>query len=384
MKVETALLALILYARASAAPPTELVCTLAGAGLIHVDGLLDDWEGIAALTKADADPKDAALAVRCAYDAERLYIAVDVSDDRLIRTKQKTADEDHLVFLFGAQTLEIYPASAEHGAKLAWGWIGKKGGSKVTVADSLQKHGWSVELALGLRGLPGYERGAPGVTVAIELHDVDSFTDRRTQTILSTGDVLLSFEEAAAGLKAFLDGVHLHRGDVTLDVAAEVDGEPGLERVVAAGKLIGLVGAGYTYLELPVASARDVLSVELADLGGTGRQNLVVRTVERGNGGSREVLSIWSAKGREFTRLFAHEIAKQVGKNRLADSWQLVPRGRGGKGGMDLVIKAGEATGFTPATWNETPATDMVPILLPWGEKKQETWHFEGDVVSGG
>ncbi len=96
------------------------------------------------------------------------------------------------------------------------------------------------------------------------------------------------------------------------------------------------------------------------------------------------MLSIWSARGGQFTRVFAHEIAKQVGKSRLANTWQLVPRGKGGKGGMDLVIAPGEVAGFTQASWNETPATDMVPILLPWGEKKQEIWRFEGDVVSGG
>jgi hypothetical protein len=67
----------------------------------------------------------------------------------------------------------------------------------------------------------------------------------------------------------------------------------------------------------------------------------------------------------------------------MTDSWQLVPRAHGGKG-LDLVVKPGEVVGFTPESWNETPATDMVPILLPWGEKKHEIWHFDGDVVSGG
>ena len=387
MRVAVAIIALIplLYVaatRAQAAPSSELVCTLAGPGLIQIDGLLDDWSGMPELTKADADPRDAAIAVRCAYDAERLYLMVDVTDDRLIRTRQKTKDEDHLVFLFGGQTLEVYPASAEQGAKLAYGWIGK-GGSKVTVADSLQKHGWSVELALALRGLPGYAKNAPGVPVAIELDDVDSFSARRIESVVATGEVLLSFEEAAAGLKAFLTELHLRRSDVTLDAVAQLDGEPGPERVVVAGRYIGLVGDGYSYLELPVASPRDVLAVELADLAGNGRKNLVVRTVERGNGGSREVLSIWGVKAGQWERRFAHEIGKQVGKSRMANSWQLVRRGRG-KRGLDLLIKPGEVVGFTEATWNEAPASDMVPILLPWGEKKQELWHFEGDVVSGG
>src|SRR5262249_2290769 len=151
----------------------------------------------------------------------------------------------------------------------------------------------------------------------------------------------------------------------------------------AAGKYLAVVGDSYAYVELPVAGARDVLSVELADVSGAGRSSVVVRTVERGNGGSREVLSIWSFKGGQWARLFAHAIAKQRGRARLTDPGRLVPRGRG-KRGLDLVIKPGEVTGFTAETWNETPASDMAPILLPWGEKKEEVWHFDNDEVSGG
>jgi len=371
------------YLPARAEPQSELLCTLAGPGLIQIDGLIDDWGNMPELTKVDsADAHDAGLALRCAYDAEKLYLMVNVTDDRLIRTRQKTKDEDHLVFLFGQQALEVYPASTDVGAKLAFGWVGKPG-PKVAVADSLQKYGWSVELAIPRRGLGGHAKNAPGTIVAIEFYDADSYNPRRIETVLATGEIMLSFEEAAASLRGFLDGVHLHRGDIRLDTLAELDGEPGRERLVAAGKFLAVVSESYNYVELPVASARDVLSVELDDVTGTGRSCAVVRTVERGNGGSREVLSIWSFKGGQWSRLFAHEIAKQLGRARLTDIWQLVPRGRG-KRGLDLIIKPGEVTGFTAETWNETPATDMVPILLPWGDKKQEVWHFDNDEVSGG
>ena len=386
MKLPLALIAVIpaTHVLAAGTPQGELVCTLAGAGLIQIDGLIDDWANMPELTKADADPRDASFAVRCAYDSTSLYVMVDVTDDRLIRTKQKTKDEDHLVFLFGGQTLEVYPASPDLGIKRAWGWIGKPGPTP-RVADSLQKHGWSVELALPLRGLPGAGsiKGSPGVEVAIELDDVDSFTARKIESVVSTGEILLAFEESAASLKGFLAQVHVRRGDITMDSLAQLDGEPGLERLVVAGKYVGVIGESYSYLELPVASAKDVLAVELADLGGTGRQSLVVRTIERGNGGAREVLAIWSFKGGQWSRLFAHEIGKQAGRSRMTNAWQLVPRAHG-KRGLDLVIRHGELIGFTAETWNETPASDMAPILLPWADKKEERWHFDGDEVSGG
>jgi hypothetical protein len=370
---------------AAAAPPTELVCTLAGPGLIHIDGLIDDWANLPEVTRADADPRDAAVAVRCAYDKTTLYLLVNVTDDRLIRTKQKTRDEDHLVLGFGAQAFEIYPASAEQGAKLAFGWVGRGAASlpRVSVADSLQKRGWSVELAAPLRGLPGLLRGAPSLPLTVELYDADSLTARHIESVVTTGELALTFEEAAATLKSFLEGAKVHRGDIVLDQTAELDGQDAPQRVVVAGRVVGLLGDGYSYLELPVESARDVLSVQLVDLGGAGRASLVVRTVERGNGGSREVLSVWNTRNGQWNRLFAHEIAKVVGARHVTDTWELVPRGKGRKG-VDLVIKPGEAVGFTAETWNETPASDMVPILLPWAGKPQEIWRFDGGMVSGG
>jgi hypothetical protein len=369
-------------ADAAGPPATELVCTLVGGGLIQIDGLLDDWGNMPELTKAGADPSSAALALRCAYDTQTLYLMVNVTDDRLIRTRARTEAEDHLVFRFGSEELEVWPGSAEAGAKLAWEWRSKRG-PKVAVADSLQKRGWSVEIALPLARTPGHTKGAPAVPIAVELHDADMMTERRIQSVVATGEVRLSFEEAAASLKQLLGELHLGRADLTLDTLAEMDGEPGLERVVAGGRYVGVVGTGWIYLELPVASPRDVLSVAVADLGGGGKSSLVVRTVERGNGGAREVLSIWDLHGGGFQRTFAHEIAKQLGGARLTNVWELVPRGKG-KRGLDLVIRPGDTGGFTEATWRETPASDMMPILLPWGPKKQELWHFAGDEVSGG
>src|SRR5262249_11488776 len=330
---------------------------------------------------ASPDPQSAAFAERCAYDGRTLYLMINVHDDRLIRTPAHTDKEDHLVFVFGAQRLSVWPASAEAKAKLAWDWT-PRDGPRPLVADSLQKKGWSVELALPLAKIPGYAKGAPGVVVEVDFHDADMLT-AESRTTVGSGPVRLTFEEASASLKQLLGELHLGRGDLTLDTLAEMDGEPGLERVVAGGRYVGVVGATWIYLELPVASPRDVLSVAVADLGGAGKSSLVVRTVERGNGGTREVLSIWDLHGGGFQRTFAHEIAKQLGAARMTNVWELVPRGKG-KRGLDLVIRAGGAGGLPEASWRETPASDMMPILLPWGAKKQEIWHFANDEVSGG
>src|SRR5215471_3201876 len=160
-----------------AASAGELSCTLAGRGLIRIDGLLADWANMPEMT---AGTRGSGFTVRCAYDDAHLYVMVDVMDDRLIRSKHRSYNDDFLTFRFGGATLEVFPAAAELGARLEFGWAGKSGGHlpRPTVADSLQKRGWSVEMSLPLRGLPGYEKGAPGVPLRIDFHDANSFTEK--------------------------------------------------------------------------------------------------------------------------------------------------------------------------------------------------------------
>lgn len=374
---------LAIPAIAGAAPKTELVCPLVGGDLIQVDGLLDDWEGIRSITKSGADPRDSALAVRCAYDTSTLYFAIDVTDDRLIRQKGRGKAEDRLSLSFGEARLWIAPAGDN--AKLDVWWEKTRATPKLPeVADSLQKRGWSVELSLPLASAPGWARGVPSLPFAVAHEDVDMLTGGEAPSETAIPDILLTFEVASRTLKGFLEQAHLRPNDVIFDQLADMDGQPGRERVIVAGRLIAALSDGYAYVGLPLASPKDLLGVDLVDLAGDGKSSAVVRYREHGGGGSRDVLAIFTLKSEGFTRSFAHEIAKQMGTSRLENKWELVPRKGKNAHGRDLVITPGAATGFTAESWNETPADDMAPILLPWGEKKVEIWHFEGDEVSGG
>lgn len=362
---------------AAPAAAAELVCAKVAAGTVVVDGLLDDWSGPEEI-RTGPDARDASFAVRCAYDDRTLYLAVDVTDDRLIRSIKPRPVDDHLVLGLGTGRWEIYPGSVEAHAKLAV--VGPKG---LTLVDSLQKRGWSVELSVPRAKLPGVRRGGPSVPFRLAFHDADVAAAPRIETVVDFGDGSLVLEEADALLGEFLAQVKLRRRDIALDVTADVDGVSGPERVVWGGRYIGILGRGFAYIELPAAADRDVLEVRVVDLAGDGKSSLLVRYVERGNGGSREVLGVWNVRNQTIARLFAHEIGKTLGRARLTNVWELLPK-KGKRRGHDLLIRAGEAAGVTRDTWNETPAEDMVPILLPWGDKTKEVWHFDNDEVSGG
>jgi hypothetical protein len=370
---------LLIPSLASAARP-ELVCPLVGDGAMQIDGLLDDWESMRSLTKAGPDARSSAVAVRCAYDATTLYVSVDVTDERLVRVRGGASDG--LILGFGDARLHVLPASDS--ARLEVAWEKTRATPRLPkVADSLQKRGWSIELSLPLAAVPGWGKGAPQVRFAVTHQDADQSTGSSAAAGAATGEFLLTFEAASRTLKSFLDELHLRPADVSFDSLADVDGAPGPERVIVAGKILAALGEGYAYVGLPVESPRDLLGVELADLAGAGTSAVIVRYRERGGGGSRDVLAVFVLRHDGFARLFAHEIAKQLGNARLENRWELRRAPKGAKG-RELVITPGAVNGFTAESWNETPAEDMAPILLPWGEKKQEVWRFDKDGVSGG
>lgn len=382
----------------------EIDCGLTQTDVIVVDGMLDDWQGVKGVKRSGAagsSSRDAVLVVRCNYDAETLYLAIDVTDERVIRRdKREKLAEDKVVVTFGDRSLEVYPADAASRQAQKASWSDGAAPKGLAIADSLQERGWSVELGLPLGRVPGWGRGVPGLEFSVEHHDADLLTEREHQEVVSTGDGLLVFEEAAALYQQFLTEHKLKPSDIVLDTMANMDAAPGAERVLVGGRVIGVLGAEYSYLKLPIAKAKDLLSVKVIDLAGEGKSCILAHYVERGNGGLREVLAVWNvmADG-SFARTWAHEIAKQLGQSRLTNTFSLeakqpaAPAGKKKKKpkkpkkplpGFDIVVRVGDVTGFTAETWNELPAEDMVPILLPWGPKQQETWHFQGDESFGG
>jgi hypothetical protein len=361
------------------AEPQEIPCRLAEEGVIVPDGLFEDWRGQTSVTRGNADH---GVAIYCNYSAKKLYLGIDVKDERIIRSRKRVASaEDHLVARFGRLALTVFPGYPDANVKGSIAWSDRKPRRHVRVVEALQQRGWGVELAIPLAELPGWSPGTPRVPFAIVIADADMASERRLQGTLSLTRAL-AFEEADAALRQFLGDFRLTARAIRLDTLANVDGEPGTERMLWGGRVVAMLRDGYTYVEIP-AQPRDVLEVRVVDLAGRGKASIVARFRQRGNGGSREVLAVWNFVDGAFRRSFAHEIAKEFGGKRIANQWSL--RARKGRRARGLELVIGKATStFSEAEWNEAPAEDMQPILLPWAEKKEEVWTFDGDQVSGG
>lgn len=378
-----------------------LACPLSEAGSIEVDGMLDDWQGVAG-ARAGGKDKDTSFEVRCVHDGARLALAFDVRDDVLVRiynAKGKTLEaEDRLevtLRIDGAPlALRLFPGTERYEPRVQT-YAGKwKAAPKWLVAEATQqKLGWSFEVELPLAKLAGWSKSAPAIDAEIKFQDADAVEEKRVQDTLEH-HVALSFGDTAQLADRFFKETRLKKKDVILDERADLDrAAPGAERVVAGGKIVGVIAETYGYVELPVASPADVLKVQLADLRGDGTRVVVTHLRQHGGGGSRDVVMVWGASGVTLEPLLTVEVRKEADGNKLESRWTLAPAGtrRTGKlkpkgkkklAGVDLVVEAGPAVGWDEDTFEEVVAEDAEPIHRPWDEARTGgVWWLDGETV---
>jgi hypothetical protein len=361
---------------------TTLACQLAEPASIDVDGMLDDWEGVKHV-RSNGKDKDQSFDVRCLWDGERLALSIDVRDDVLSRRRQahkQLLGEDRVVLELSAGgeplVLTLFPGTEKVAPKRTLG--GKKLPKWLAVEDTQQPKGWSVEVELPLAKVPSWSASAPSVEAKVVLRDADQMKDVAdelpVQLTLGLGDKPQVFDR-------FLRDARLKKKDVVLDRIADVDPtRKGTERVVAGGKILGLIAEQYGYVELPVASAADVLKVELVDLRGNGGRVVLTQLRQFGGGGSRDIVALWGASGGQLEQLFAVEVGKEADGNRLESAWKLVKKKKGK--GQELWVEARPAVGWDEDTFEEDSADDAEPIHLPWDDARTGgVYWLDGDTV---
>ncbi|HUH04347.1 MAG TPA: hypothetical protein VML75_20260 [Kofleriaceae bacterium] len=387
-----ALIATMSGSAAAQAKATTQTCRQVAPEFFEIDGMLDDWKGLP-LRVAGGGKADASFALRCAFDKTMLFLSIDVRDDSVLRTKKARLDHDDSLLLQlsvgrggATEVIRLFPGVDDVAPKRVWN--NGKPPRGVVIEDTRQQHGWSVELAIPFARIRGFGKSTPALAVRITYSDGDKYGEKIQETVGHHGTLELS--SGTALLASFLGATKLRKEDLRLDVLVNVDDDPGAERVVAGGAVVGVLGDSFHFFELPVASPADVVRVKVVDLEGKGRAYLVAEYRQRGNGGSRDVVGIWRFGGAHFDRIFAFEARKQLGPNTLSATWSFTPPGKHRKlkkkqkRGFDLVIEAGKAVGWDEDSYPEQPADDVKAILLPWEDQTSAVYWFESGVVAGG
>ena len=318
---------------------------------LSIDGLLDDWKGSPIAARIGAAP-DGSIAVRCSWDGSHVAIAVDVTDDKLIRVARGRAHEDHVSFALSAGgkplRVDVFPGNAMAKPRVV--------GGGAEVADSLQPHGFSVELRAAASAIPNFSGSTPAIDTNVTFHDADRATGGDDDDLTLAEPIELPDRKDL--LDDFLRTVHLAKSDITLDQLAELDPDrKGKERMVAGGTVIGIITDQFAYVTMPAKPSR----IELLPLGPRGQQIIAATVHQTGNGGSRDLLMLWTVWSGQLQPLENIEIRKELAGNTLSCTYA-VTKGK-------LVITPQPAVGFTKDTYNEIPADDAVPILVPWADK---------------
>jgi len=394
-------------ATARAVEPTSWTCGLVEENTIHIDGLTSDWEGVSPnVLRVEAAAGTAArtlgVKLRCNYDKQDVYLLIDVEDDVVLRSSAAPASEDHIELLFGVpakkggdltvERLLIYPGASQQKQKRVVRWQAKKppkvvegegpagrkkkaGGATFEIYDAMQSRGYAVELRMPKKLLPGYHEGAP-LRLSVRVVDSDMPSGQLAASAeLSPSEppealAVLELEEGQSSLGDLLGELKLPASEVFFDKTTDIG--DGMGRVVMAGKYLAFCGKNYAYQEMAPART-DIKSVQLVDLGDK-RHAVALRTVERGSGGSRELLRVYALSSGRFQTLFAAEVTKEQGGRRLSTQVSFERRGAA----TAITLLPQPAVGFSEATYNETPAEDVIPILLPWQDKRTRYVYRDG------
>ena len=349
----------------------ELPCGPVDPGAISVDGLLGDWRDVPGVDVGGTDANLSA-SLRCNVEGSTLYLVVDVRDQAFIRRAAAGPGDDHLELSFEGKRLQLWPGdNAKAKLKAIWAGGAPRG---VKQATALQEHGWALELSVPLGSIPHIHKGSPSVKLTATIFDSDTFSDKPERQVRFDG--IIAFASAAGAVDAFLADRGLKAGDIWKEQPLHF-GKEAAARLYAAGKFLASVSDGYVYLELPVKDRTDVRDLRVVDLAGDGRDTVFVRYLERGTtaGQSREILAGYRFNREEVRRVFAIEVQKTDGARKLDTKVAFPRRGKA----TDLLVEALPAVGVPDAaSWREAAAEDVIPILLPWAEKRA-LYQFRGD-----
>jgi hypothetical protein len=330
-------------------------CAGIPAAEITVDGLLDDWQGANTIGRVGAEG-DGAISVRCAWDGSTLAFALDIKDDRVIRVKGGAEDHVTLNVSAGGKPVTViaYP-----GTNLGKSRLVKP--ARVQAADSLQPKGFSVEIAIPAAAIPNMAAATAQLALVVVFTDSDAATGGDTTPLEVKQTIELADRKDL--FDDFLSSVKLTKADIKLDTQVELDPDrKGRERLVAGGTAIGVLTDQFAFVTLPAATPADVRQVELLPLGTRGQQVIAAIVKQSGNGGSRELLMLWTVWSGQLQPLAQIEVKKELDGKRLESTWKIVK----GKKAPELWLEPKPAVGWTAETWNEEPAPDLDPILLPW------------------
>lgn len=360
---------------------------------VKLDGVLQEWPARMPLKQTIRGTTSASVSMAVQYDDTKIWIAGEIGDsEKLVRTSQFGDAEDHASIVLAFPTASGAQAAYEIGlyigvpgqssGSVRYRSGGRTGGAvpESKIVEAPVQGGWTFEAVLpwsafpearlvrvGLRGALRYTKAsAPGTIAAILATGPGDASTPASLPPLPT-------ESEQAMIEKLLVPKGLTDKPPTVDRIADVVGDSMKERVAVFGKYLVVCGPGYlggtSYFFKDLGG--ELAGLDLRDVTGRGKADVLLRRRFTEASTTREwfeVLSVMSATAEPNTT-FAHEIAITSGSNKIVNSVHVASR--------EIEIAVEPATGWDASSYRENVATDIEPILLPWGAVKSQTFKFE-------
>jgi hypothetical protein len=361
---------------------------------VKMDGVVDEWPARTLATtviKGSGDKLSFAVAIQ--YDATHIYVGAEVTDASFYRTEHFADGEDHASFTLAfpsngggagnAYEIGLFagkPGETAGEVRFSGSRHGQVPGARIVEAPTAK--GYTFEASIPWSTFPEAHTLRVGLRGVARYYDSDGTRSARNIVATGQGDAAtpsnlpaLLTEPEESMLEGLLTQKGLTRTTPKVDLYADVAGDAMKERVSVYDRFLTICGPGYRggkeffYRDL----GAELVRLEARELTGRGKADLVVRRrfdsddkKER-----REWFEVWSLLGSdEPVTTFAHEITvAREGKH--VDNVVHAS-------GKDIEVTYEPASGWDATTYKEGVASDVEPILLPWGTVRSQSFHFDG------
>jgi hypothetical protein len=346
---------------------------------VKMDGVLDEWPAPAKATVVTGSTKSG-LKISLQYDDAKLYVGADIADDHFV------AGKDHVSLVLAVPTPGASYATYDLGF-----YPGKPGDSEGTVRYGAGRGGRSVAGAKIVEAPSGagvsFEATVPWASIPearvtrVGIHGIATYVDGDGTIATGPGDAQhphdmpwVPSEPELALIEQVLASKGYTKRAPDVELVADLTGDGRRERVAVWDGILTICGDAY--LGGTAFFTRDIggqlVKLEARDVTGRRGTDIIVRRKQSVGDAERQYLEVLSALSStaEPAVTFAHEIEIRQSDKRIDNAVKL------GRGLIEVSVEP--TTTWDALSYKEPIASDVEPILFPWGGVRAQTYKFDG------
>ncbi len=366
---------------------------------VKLDGSLREWPSrIPAKKVVSGDASKTAFAMALQYDEGHIYVGGEVGDAAFIRSSRFADSEDHAVFTIAfpvgggggsAGALAAYdigifagePGESAGVVRFASGGRRGQGVPGAKIVEAPASGGYTFEASIPWSAFPEGRSTRVGLRGTVRYIDSDGPNSVRAVVASGDGDAAhaaalpsLLTEPEQAVVEGLLVPKNLLGASPRFDLVADVAGDGMKERITVYDQFLAICGphyrSGTQFFYRDVGG--EVVSLDAREVTGRAKEDLVIQRKLELGGSTRQWFEVWSILGKtdEPQTTFGHEVAVATGASRVTNAVHV--------SGRDIEVATEPANGWDVTTYREPTATDVEPVLLPWGAVKSQVFRFDG------